>query len=961
MKYSIFFLLLFIISNLYSSEKQSKSEYLKMRNSYLKLMETAHPQPDPTIKSDWLYGKSLPTFLALEVNESDFNNINTIESEAPNSQSMQNESSIAVNPTNPINLIASAVDYRDNSSTWVYVSDNGAKSWINKNLGKPFENWRSTNDPSVAFSADGTGYLMYGGFESDLQDGNFKGGNGIFIARTFNGGKTWEAHIPVVLHTAKQSLDSAFEDKYYVEVDNSPESKFFGRVYTPWKRVTARDSATQIMMAYSDDKGATWSDPIAVSPRLSYTSEDTTYGQSFPLLEAAPNGDLYCVWNNGIKHSIGFNKSTDGGKTWGEPKFIVHYNIFGITKRLNQGWRHTVKGKVRAEAYPVLRCDHSQSTNRGNLYLTWAADSIPNVYFSRSIDGGNTWSSPKIIHSDIKNDQFWQWHDIDPKTGEIAVMFFDSRRDQDNLLTECWVSLSADGGESWVDRPVGDIMADLRLNPFYGNFAGDYSGMAFWNGMVYPTWVDMRNAGKEINDSDVFTAIVDTRSPKPINNFISTIRPSEPTILELNWDCPNEYVYGQTLNEADYKIEIIRDGNKIIELNGGVSSYIDNNLTPHKEYKYSAIIKTNDGKSSIEVNTSNFAGGAKNPTSAEMISGEGYSSINEITINFKIPTKREDGTTPLSNLNKIALFRDNQFLKDIPLAKSDTGKTIVIKDTTSMAGWYRYHCIIKDNALPHENSSKPSKSILLFSGLPIFYNDSNSFSDNFDTKTPKKYYISGNWERISFISKSSTMSYSTAKSNKGYNVNQNDTLMLFPILAKDIISMDFEQIAAVHTSDKARLEYSYDDGKTWLLHSNWDDKYYSYWADTELNSQDWVHSTVKFDKIDKVMLIQFVFNSNPIKNQLGWYIDDLNIKLNSNNINEKSASKFYVYPNPADEFIIIQSSQGFNNEAIIYNYMGQQISTVIIRNEETKIDITSYQQGIYFVKIGNLINRFIVK
>jgi len=76
-----------------------------------------------------------------------------IEEDISENYKMQNESSIAVNPKNPMNLIGSAVDYRAQSSTWVYISHDGGKTWVNINLGKPFPYWYSTNDPSVMFDA----------------------------------------------------------------------------------------------------------------------------------------------------------------------------------------------------------------------------------------------------------------------------------------------------------------------------------------------------------------------------------------------------------------------------------------------------------------------------------------------------------------------------------------------------------------------------------------------------------------------------------------------------------------------------------------------------------------------------------------------------------------------------------------------------------------------------------------
>lgn len=99
-----------------------------------------------------------------------------------------------------------------------------------------------------------------------------------------------------------QTPDSSFEDKYYIWSDNSPISPYYKRLYIPWKRVINRDSSTQIVNVYSTDQGNTWSVPVQVSNRISGISEDTTFGQSFPLSVTGPLGQVYTVWNFGPKN-----------------------------------------------------------------------------------------------------------------------------------------------------------------------------------------------------------------------------------------------------------------------------------------------------------------------------------------------------------------------------------------------------------------------------------------------------------------------------------------------------------------------------------------------------------------------------------------------------------------------------------------------------------------------------------
>jgi hypothetical protein len=76
----------------------------------------------------------------------------------------------------------------------------------------------------LCFAADGTGYLMYGGFGNRA---TASPENGVFIARTTDEGVTWQSHFAVIRHTGPQTPDSNFEDKYYVHVDNSPTSPVF--------------------------------------------------------------------------------------------------------------------------------------------------------------------------------------------------------------------------------------------------------------------------------------------------------------------------------------------------------------------------------------------------------------------------------------------------------------------------------------------------------------------------------------------------------------------------------------------------------------------------------------------------------------------------------------------------------------------------------------------------------------
>ncbi|MFA5511027.1 MAG: T9SS type A sorting domain-containing protein [Candidatus Kapaibacterium sp.] len=947
MKYLI---LLILFINTIPILSDAEEEHRRAKQAFMRYMKSAHPIPtDVKRKKDenvLFSTKSLPNFLNVDAT------MDETESE-PNK--MQNESSIAINPKNPANLIASAVDYRANSSTWVYVSSDGGNTWRNLNLGKPYPHWRSTNDPSVYFDNEGVGYLCYGGFGDVLNsEAGLVGENGVFIARTTDEGITWEAHIPVILHTGNQTMDSTFEDKYYIQVDNSYDSPYHRHAYIPWKRVTPRDSATQIVISKSIDLGKSWSEPVNISYRLTGSSEDTTYGQSFPLASTGPTGELYVVWNHGIEHAVAFSKSYDGGTSFTEPRLIQKYNIFGETKYLEGqgGYRHSVKGTVRAETYPVIITDITNGPRRGHIYLTWAGDNYPNIYFSKSTDEGETWSDPIIVHKDTTNDQFWQWMSIDPLNGDLSIMYLDSRNDPENIMVECYVSYSSDGGETWIEKRVSDINSDIRLNPFSGrSFAGDYSGSAFYDGIVYPSWVDMRNAVTNIADSDIFTAVINTRAPEAPENFRDVSDHLNPMVVSLNWQPPSKRAFGQELKSKDFVHRLLRNDTIIATLEGDTDAYEDSdiNLFEKHEYKIYAVA----GKdSSMYRELVIYPGGSAQPSAPEILSASGNTQ-NDIELNVKLPTLRSDSLTPLINLNELGIFRDNILVKKDELTPADTGKTLTFHDNTGDIGFYYYKVNAGDyfDKANLQTFSDYSNEINVFTGSHV-----NEVIENFDEPILPNYYFSGNWEITDEISVSGKYSLSNAP-NRNYGQWETDTLVFLPVYYEkdEELFVTFMHICEVFPDDTAMVEVSYDDMKTWEKIAEFNQTMYEPWKDKQIDEQDW-----RFERIavptkstEGRLFVRLRFASNLLRYGKGWYLDDIVIgdkALHTSDENIDNSIK--VFPNPAGNYAKILSGNFDFSHVKMFNLHGKMILEYISDNtREAELFLQDFPSGVYFVEI----------
>lgn len=873
--------------------------FAQTQNPHERHFERAHPtpviQPGPEPKMPMVPMIQSVPFPSL------FLNVNTI-TEETDPLPVQNESSIAVNPTNPLNLIASAVDYRDGSSTWAYHSTDGGVTWENTNLGKARTGWTSTNDPSVCFDHEGRGYLCYGGFSRDT-NAQF-GENGVFVSITTNGGTTWNPkHIPVITHTGQQTVDSSFEDKYYIHVDTGSASPFRSRLYIPWKRVVNRDSSTQIVISFSTDRGLTWSVPVNVGERLANTSDDPTFGQSFPLARTSPDGSVHVVWNSGTENSIRHARSSDGGASWTEPVIIQTYKPFGEKIEVANQINSRVKGVVRAEAYPTLVIDNTGGLRNGWFYLCWAADNYPNVYFSRSTDNGDSWSLPQIVHSDTANDQFWPWVALDPTNGDLAVMYFDSRDDADNSLVNCYVSYSSDGGYTWTDRRVGDGINDLRQNPFQGNtFAGDYSGCDFFRGRIYPSWVDMRNvttANK--SDNDVYTSVISVDAPEPPAEFTATTLADEPTSILLEWSAISQRSFGQPLDTANTTFVLYRNADSIIQVPVSILLFKDTGLVRYNEYRYK-LVAVNGSLASSPRFASAYAGGSSQPGIPTIVNSRGNEN-DSISVTITIPATRLDGTTKLINLDTIR-FKVNSTVFDFDVELSDTGKTMTFDINVGKKGWYE----VSAAAVDQENNISPfSTNSIVYTGTMEFY------SQNFDSR-PNYLIRSGTWGITNNFYFSPPAAFTESPEGK-YKPSAKDTVYLYPISIMraipedDAVVISWRAAAFVDPLDTMFLEGKVGFGfeGEWNVLAWWNASQDARWMDTTKGDDAWRYGSVPIP-LASVFLDTFMlrmrFKSNVTKQSDGFYFDDLRFELTSS-VDDTRQSIELVYPQPASTHAIV--------------------------------------------------------
>jgi hypothetical protein len=410
----------------------------------------------------------------------------------------QSETSIAINPSNPKEIVAGSNEI-DRLPMRGYFSNDGGKSWGGVDLPLPpplVQNGnRFGSDPGIAWDATGNVYYSY---IVVFFGGGFNNGNGVSIngtemavARSANGGRTWTA-----AYFDLQTGEAQFDDKPMITVDTNPGSPHFNTVYAAWDNSNGSSSNSNgVLVARSIDGGKSFAF-VNATPTNSGPAGDIG---ADPFV--SPDGTLHVAYSNYLGSTIQMVTSKDGGQTFANQVVTISSDQIGFDIGI------PAQNSRRVLEYPACGSDAT-----GVLYCSYIDGSVStgvDVFVRRSIDGGSIWGTrARASDSTGLVDHFNHWLAVDPSDGSVNVSFYDTRNDPSRVKTEVFYARSTDGGASFAPNvQVANAPSDETVaSADGGNQYGDYEGIAAFNGSIHPVWTDGRfdsTLGEE-----VFTAAI---------------------------------------------------------------------------------------------------------------------------------------------------------------------------------------------------------------------------------------------------------------------------------------------------------------------------------------------------------------------------------------------------------------------------------------------------------------------
>jgi len=371
----------------------------------------------------------------------------------------------------------------DNGATWT------APAALNTNAGADFG-----GDTYPEVTTDGAGNWVAVWVSIENLGGVIGTDSDIFVSRSEDNGATWTA--PAALN-ANAGSDMGWD--YRPQVTSDGNGHYWVAMWQSNEDLNEKiGTDTDILVARSEDNGATWTQPVALNTNAWGDSGWDTN----PQTTTDGSGNWVTVWGSeenlggviGTDFDIFVSRSEDNGATWMAPAAL----------NANAG------SDSGGDVYPQVTTDCA-----GNWVAVWQSNENLygkigrewDIFVARSEDNGATWTAPVALNTNAGSDS---GVDCYPQitTGGAGnwVAVWESNENLGGTIGtdfDIFVSRSEDNGATWMAPAAlnADAESDLGVDP-HPQITTDGAGN--W----VTVWYSSKDLGGTIGtDYDIFVSL----------------------------------------------------------------------------------------------------------------------------------------------------------------------------------------------------------------------------------------------------------------------------------------------------------------------------------------------------------------------------------------------------------------------------------------------------------------------
>ncbi|AYB34928.1 sialidase family protein [Chryseolinea soli] len=369
------------------------------------------------------------------------------------------EASIAVSGDKAVSVVVATAP--DN----IYYSSDESQTWAASKL-------TSTGGlyghPVLIADDNGTVYAFHLSDPSGEGLKNEKSLDQILCHISKDGGKTWEEGGGVGLNAPK--------DQFRPAVTLDAKNNLL-MAWTEFDAYKSEEASCQSRILYStSSNGKKWSKPFELSQTPGDCKDEGSSAEgAMPAITS--DGKVFVTWAN--QNKIFMDRSFSGGSMW-------LTNDIGVTEQRG-GWNLKVPGVASSQSFPILLIDKSKGKLRGSLYLVWTdqrngADDT-DVWFMRSLNYGDNWTSPIRIGEDSKGHQYNPAVAIDPANGNLYILYFD-RHAYGDTQTDVYMAYSSNGGTNFQNVKI----SETPFVPTEAPGLDTRNSISAYKGIITPLW-----------------------------------------------------------------------------------------------------------------------------------------------------------------------------------------------------------------------------------------------------------------------------------------------------------------------------------------------------------------------------------------------------------------------------------------------------------------------------------------